>query len=139
MTREYMDNLLDQLKDDVLVLESMVRQAINEGVTSLMTRDKKLAKLTIKNDQAINDKRFQIENEVLITIATQQPMATDLRVLASILEIITELERMGDYAKGIAKITKITKNKELLPPVEYLIPMSELTMEMLRSANQSLR
>lgn len=134
MTREYMDNLLEQLMDDVLILESMVRQAINDGVTSLMTKDKKLAKQTIKNDQKINQKRFEIENEVLITIATQQPMATDLRVLASILEIITELERMGDYAKGIAKITKLTRHHEILPPLENLIPMANLTSEMLQAA-----
>jgi phosphate transport system protein len=99
-----------------------------------MTQDKKLAKQTIKNDSQINEKRFQIENEVLITIATQQPMATDLRVLASILEIITELERMGDYAKGIAKITKLTRKEELLPPVEHIPPMAELTSDMLRTA-----
>jgi phosphate transport system protein len=134
MTREYMDSLLNQLKEDVLLLEGMVREAILESVKSLMTQDRKLAKQITKGDQLINEKRFQIENECLITIATQQPMATDLRTLASILEIITELERMGDYAKGIAKITKLTKNKDILPPLEYLPPMAELTVDMLQKA-----
>jgi phosphate transport system protein len=134
MTREYMDNLLKQLKDDVLILESMVREAILDGVKALMTKDKKLAKKVIKGDQEVNDKRFQIENECLITIATQQPMAGDLRTLASILEIITELERMGDYAKGIAKITKLTKSKEILPPLEYLPPMADVTVDMLQKS-----
>ena len=134
MTREYMDTLLEQLKDDVLILESMVREAILNSVRSLMTNDTKLAKQVIRNDQVINEKRFQIENECLITIATQQPMAGDLRTLASILEIITELERMGDYAKGIAKITKFTKNEETPPPMEHLTPMTEIATEMLQKA-----
>ncbi|MBN2044311.1 MAG: phosphate signaling complex protein PhoU [Anaerolineales bacterium] len=134
MTREYMDNLLNQLKDDVLILESMVREAVLNGVKALMTGDKKLSKQVIRGDQEINDKRFQIENECLITIATQQPMAGDLRTLASVLEIITELERIGDYAKGIAKITKLTRNQEILPPLENLVPMAEISVDMLQKS-----
>jgi phosphate transport system protein len=134
MTREYMDKLMNELKDDVLILESMVRESILDAVKSLMTQDKKLAKRVTKNDQLINEKRFQIENECLITIATQQPMASDLRILASILEISTELERIGDYGKGIAKITKLTKRHELPPLMENLTPMADLAVDMLQSA-----
>ena len=134
MTREYMDTLLNQLKDDVLILESMVREAILMSIKSLMEQDRKLAKEIIKNDTEINVKRFHIENECLITIATQQPMASDLRILASILEIATELERIGDYAKGIAKITRLTKNEKLLPPLEYLPGMANEAVSMLQSA-----
>ena len=134
MTRQYMDTLLEQLKDDVLILESMVREAILESVKALMTQDRKLAKQITKNDKNINEKRFHIENECLITIATQQPMASDLRVLASILEISTELERIGDYAKGIAKITRITKHLEILPPLEHLPAMANEAVDMLQAA-----
>jgi phosphate transport system protein len=137
MTRQYMDTLLDQLMDDVLILESMVRESILESVKSLMTQDKKLAKQITRGDKLINEKRFQIENECLITIATQQPMASDLRILASILEISTELERMGDYAKGIAKITKLTKNSEILPPMEKLPEMADEAVDMLKKAVKS--
>lgn len=137
MTREHLDNLINQLKDEVIVLESMVRQAILDAVKSLMTQDKKLSKHVSKNDNLINQKRFEIENECLITIATQQPMAGDLRVLASILEIVTELERIGDYAKGIAKITRKIKQQQVLPPMEYLPPMTEEAVDMLQKAVQA--
>lgn len=134
MTRQYMDNLLEQLKDDVLILESMVRESILDSVKSLMTQDRKLAKEVTRKDRLINEKRFQIENECLITIATQQPMASDLRTLASILEIVTELERIGDYGKGIAKITRLVKNHDILPSMEYLPEMANEAVDMLRTA-----
>lgn len=137
MTREHLDNLINQLKDEVIVLESMVRQAILDAVKSLMTQDKKLSKQVSKNDHLINEKRFEIENECLITIATQQPMAGDLRILASILEIVTELERIGDYAKGIAKITRKIKTQSVLPPMEYLPPMADEAVDMLQKAVQA--
>jgi phosphate transport system protein len=134
MTREYLDQLINHLLDEVLILESMVREAILESVKSLMTQDKKLSKIVSKNDENINVKRFEIENECLITIATQQPMASDLRILASILEIITELERIGDYAKGIAKITRKTKGEDILPPLEYLPDMANEAVDMMQKA-----
>jgi phosphate transport system protein len=99
-----------------------------------MTEDRKLAKHIIQNDKLINAKRFEIENECLITIATQQPMAGDLRVLASILEISTELERIGDYGKGIAKITKLLKNQPVLPPLQYLPDMANEAVDMMQKA-----
>ena len=132
MTREHMDNLINQLKDDVLILESMVREAVLDGVKALMTKDKKLGKQVVKNDRLINEKRFQIENECLITIATQQPMASDLRVLASILEIVTELERIGDYAKGLSKIARKMKEQEIIPVMENLNEMTEIAVDMMQ-------
>lgn len=134
MTREHLDNLINHLLDEVIVLESMVREAILESVKSLMTQDKPLSKKVSKNDKMINLKRFEIENECLITIATQQPMASDLRVLASILEIITELERIGDYGKGIAKITRKVRGQEILPPMERLPDMANEAVDMLQKA-----
>ena len=134
MTREHLDNLINHLLDEVIVLESMVREAILESVKSLMTQDKNLSKKVSKNDKLINLKRFEIENECLITIATQQPMAGDLRILSSILEIITELERIGDYGKGIAKITRKVKGQEILPPMEYLPDMANEAVDMLQKA-----
>lgn len=134
MTREHLDTLINHLLDEVIVLESMVREAILDSVKSLMTQDKTLSKKVSKNDKLINLKRFEIENECLITIATQQPMASDLRVLSSILEIITELERIGDYGKGIAKITRRAKGHEILPPMEYLPDMATEAVDMLQKA-----
>jgi len=134
MPREHMDNLINQLKDDVLILESMVREAVYDGVRSLMTKDKKLGKQVAKNDRLINEKRFQIENECLITIATQQPMAGDLRILASILEIVTELERIGDYAKGLTKISRKIKEQPIIPIMENLNDMVDIAIDMMQRA-----
>lgn len=134
MTREHLDKKINKLKDDVLILESMVRQATLEAVNALIEKDIKKSKQIYLGDKKINNKRFDIENECLITIATQQPMAGDLRVLASVLEIITELERMGDYAKGIAKITLMIEGKEVLPIMQHLQEMAEVATGMLEGA-----
>ena len=134
MTREHLDKKINKLKDDVVILESMVRRATLEAVKALIEKDIKASKRIYAGDKKINNKRFEIENECLITIATQQPMATDLRVLASVLEIITELERMGDYAKGIAKINLLVEGKEVLPIMHHLQEMAEIATEMLEEA-----
>lgn len=134
MTRETLDRHIQELLDDVLALGSMVEQAILNAVEALKRRDLKAARRTYAGDQQINAKRFDIENRAIITIATQQPMARDLRVLASVLDVAGELERMGDYAKGIALIT-IRMGKE--PPIKPLIDvprMAKLTTSMLHRA-----
>jgi phosphate transport system protein len=99
-----------------------------------MTTDKKLGKQVTKNDRAINEKRFQIENECLITIATQQPMASDLRILASILEIVTDLERIGDYGKGLSKISRKIKEQPIIPVMEHLNGMTDVAVDMMQRA-----
>ena len=105
MPRETLDRQMHHLQDEVLLLGSMVEQAMLASVEALQRRDIPTAKRIFDNDHLINEKRYAIENAILILIATQQPMAHDLRLLAAILEVITELERMGDYAKGISKVT----------------------------------
>lgn len=137
MTREYLDNLINDLKDELIMLESMVRQATLDAVDSLMTNNEVLAKTVYANDKQINEKRFEIESECLIAIATQQPMARDLRVLASILEIVTELERIGDYAKGIAKITRQIGESGVLPAVDRLPEMASTAASMMQRAVQA--
>jgi phosphate transport system protein len=134
MTREHLDNLLDDLKSEIIVLESMVRQATLDSVDALMTNNRELSSQVYTNDKLINEKRFEIESECLITIATQQPMARDLRVLASILEIVTELERIGDYAKGIANINRLIGEKGVLPAVERLPEMAQTAADMMQQA-----
>jgi phosphate transport system protein len=105
MPRDTLDRQIHHLQDEVLLLGSMVEQAMLESVDALKNRDISVAKRIHNNDHFINEKRYALENAIVILIATQQPMARDLRLLAAILEVITELERMGDYAKGIAKVT----------------------------------
>jgi phosphate transport system protein len=133
-TRETLDRELRELKDELLLLGSMVEQATLDAVESLRTRDIETSRRVYAGDKQINDKRIHIENKCLIVIATQNPMATDLRILASILEITTELERMGDYAKGIARINIDMGEEELLKPLIDIPRMAQLSVDMLHRA-----
>jgi phosphate transport system protein len=103
-------------------------------VDYLKARNLEGARQIIAEDAQINGKRFQIEADVLVLIATQQPMARDLRALAAILDIIRELERTGDYAKGIAKISLSIGDRPLMKPLIDIPRMSEKAMDMLGRA-----
>jgi len=131
MLRKTFETEIRQVKDDVLILGSMVEQSLLGSVETLKKRDLKAAQKILEGDRAINKKRFEIENQLMILIATQQPMAHDLRVLASILEVISELERMGDYAKGIANINIRMGDEELLKPLIDIPRMAEKGVDML--------
>jgi phosphate transport system protein len=117
MIRKTFENELQEVRDEILVLGSMVEQAILGTVEALKKRDLEASKKILISDREINKKRFEIENQLMILIATQQPMAHDLRLLASSMEIISELERMGDYAKGIANINLRMGDQPLLKPL----------------------
>lgn len=132
--RETLDRELKRLEDEVLELGSIVEDAILESVDLLKKRDIPGAKRLIKADAEINRKRFKIEEEALTVIARQQPMARDLRTLAAILEIVTELERIGDYAKGIATITVRLGDEPLLKPLIDIPQMAEKSRAMLHRA-----
>jgi phosphate transport system protein len=134
MPRENFERELRKLQDEVLLLGSMAEQAVLDSVTALRQLDKKSAREIRKGDQKLNEKRYQIEHDTLIAIATQQPMARDLRFLAAILEIITELERIGDYAKGIAGIVLMLDKEDADIPRGDLKRMAELGLDMLRRA-----
>ncbi|HSL29304.1 MAG TPA: phosphate signaling complex protein PhoU [Anaerolineales bacterium] len=134
MLRKTFENEIQQVKDDVLLLGSMVEQAILASVDSLKKRDIKAAQKILDEDRLINQKRFEIENKLMILIATQQPMAHDLRLLASCMEIISELERMGDYAKGIANINVRMDDQPLLKPLIDVPRMAQKGVDMLHRA-----
>lgn len=134
MPRLTLEQELQRLQDQVLVLGSMVGEALVESVRLLKARDIPGSKRLIEADQAINEKRFAIENDVLTLIATQQPMARDLRILAAILEIITELERIGDYAKGIGRINVLIGEEPLLKPLIDIPYMATKVRDMLDRA-----
>jgi phosphate transport system protein len=131
--RERFDRYLQNLLDQVLVLGNMVEQAVAQSLAALQQRDHIAARRVYAGDQHINEKRYAIENECVTLIATQQPMARDVRFLAASLEIITELERIGDYAKGIAKITLLLSDEPDDPSISsHLNHMAELGLSMLR-------
>jgi len=131
MIRKTFENEIQQVKDEVLLLGSMVEHAIITSVEVLKKRDLKGAQKIIDEDKVINRKRFDIERQLMILIATQQPMAHDLRLLASTMEIISELERMGDYAKGIANINIRMGEEKLLKPLIDIPRMAQVGTSML--------
>src|SRR6266540_229415 len=131
MLRKTFETEIQQVKDDVLLLGSMVEQAILNSVESLKKRDIKASEEILRADMLINKKRFEIENHLMVLIATQQPMAHDLRLLASCMEIISELERMGDYAKGISNINIRMGDTPLLKPLIDVPRMAQKGVDML--------
>lgn len=134
MPRETLDRQLHHLQDEVLLLGSMVEQAMLEAVDALKRHDTVTAQRIFRDDHLINEKRYAIENAILILIATQQPMARDLRLMAAVLEVITELERMGDYAKGIAKVTIRMGDVQVPINMRTLTQMADLAVSMLHRA-----
>jgi phosphate transport system protein len=126
---------LREIQDDILIMGSMVSKATMLAIQALQNRDLTLAKQIIADDEKINHKRFDIEEKCIQLIATQQPMASDLRIIVSALNIITELERIGDYAEGNAKITIMIGDEPPLKPLIDIPRMAEKTVDML---NRSL-
>jgi phosphate transport system protein len=137
MVRETLDRILNDLKEETLTLESMVRQATLDSAEALVKRDYQTSRRVYQGDKLINEKRFKLEKDCIVAIATQQPMAVDLRALASILEICTELERMGDYAKGIARINFMLEGQPLLDPIKALPEMASIAANMLLRSVQA--
>jgi phosphate transport system protein len=135
--RETLDRAIDELLSQVIDQGQMVEDALRDSVDALKNRDVECAKIIYDGDRQINKMHFDIEEEVITLIATQQPMARDLRLLAAILEVTTELERMGDYAKGIARITVRIGEEELLKPMSHIPPMAEVCVDMLHRALQA--
>ena len=133
MTRNF-DRQINKIQDEMLLLGSMVEQTMLAAMDTLKRRDITEAHKIYKSDVQINEKRFAIENAILIAIATQQPIAHDLRVLAAMLEVITELERMGDYAKGIAKVVITLGDADIDIPIVELSQMAEKAVSMLHRA-----
>jgi phosphate transport system protein len=126
---------LREIQDDILIMGSMVSKATLLAIEALQKRDLALANQIIADDKKINRKRFDIEEKCIQLIATQQPMASDLRTIVAVLNIITELERIGDYAEGNAKITIMIGNEPPLKPLIDIPRMADKTADML---NRSL-
>jgi phosphate transport system protein len=140
MPREKFEHDLRRLQDEILELGAMAENAVTESVQTLKNQDLAKARSIIDGDRLINEKRFMIENEALTLIATQQPMAGDLRTLAAIFEIATELERIADYAKGIANIAVMIGSEILIKPLVDVPRMAAKACDMLhRSLEAFLR
>jgi phosphate transport system protein len=136
-TRTAFHQHLREVEDDVLTMGNMVTKAIDRSIEALKKRDLTLAHQIIADDAQINKSRFSIENKCIALIATQQPVASDLRIIVAVLNIITELERIGDYAEGIAKIVIMIGDEQPLKPLIDIPRMGEITLEMINKSLQS--
>ncbi len=125
---------LREIQNEMLYMGSMVEKAIARSIEALKERDLALAHQIIADDLKINEKRFSIEEKCIQLIATQQPMASDLRIIVSVLNVISELERIGDHAEGIAKIVVMIGDEPPLKPLIDLPRMAENTIDMLRQS-----
>jgi len=134
MSRKTFSQEMQEIKDEVLLLSSMVEQAVMNSVEALKNNDLKHARQVLLEDNNINRKRFEIELSIMVLIATQQPIAHDLRMLAASLDICTELERMGDYAKGIATINIRSEGLSLPHILREIYSMGEKAVDMLHRA-----
>jgi phosphate transport system protein len=134
MLRTAFERELRRLTEQILALGSVVENNLVEVIEVLRRRDGTGAQRLIAGDLEVNRKRIDIMNDVLVLIATQQPMAGDLRMIASTLEIVGELERINDYVKGIAKIALMIQGEPHHGLLGPLPRMAEKTREMLHQA-----
>lgn len=121
-----------ELEQDLVGMGEMVISAITRSVEALKNQTIKEAKKIVAEDMLINKKRWDIEEKCISLIATQQPVATDLRDLIAILNIITELERMGDYAAGTANITIMIGDQPLIKPLIDIPLMTVKATDMIK-------
>jgi phosphate transport system protein len=133
-TRGLLDQELDKLREHLIRMEGMVSAAIIGSVEALKNRDVEAANEIIKQDDKINKIRYKVERLGVIAIATQQPMASDLRTIIASMHIAIEMERMGDHASGIGEIVKQVADQPLLKPLIDVPRMAEISCEMLHNA-----
>ena len=137
MLRGEFDRSLNDLQNGLMELGRMVERAILKSMDALERHDLTACFEVVKDDELINQLRFKLEETSIDLIATQQPLAIDLRTLIAVLHIAVELERMGDYAEGIGKIGLIIGEEPLLQPFDEMRQMSNYAVDMLRRSLQA--
>jgi phosphate transport system protein len=133
-SRQALDDGLLGLQRDLRSLASLVDVAIERSIRALSRLDRQLAETVIEDDRPINELRFRIEDDAIHLIASQQPLAGDLRTVIAVLNVIVELERIGDYCVGIGKIVLLHEDMPLLKPLVDIPRMAQLVRDMLREA-----
>ena len=138
MLRADFDRNLKLLQDDLVILGDLVGQAITEAMDALKNRDLDASRRIVAADDVIDEKRFELEDQCIDLIATQQPIAIDLRTLMAVLHISVELERVGDYAEGIAKVTLMMGDEPLSKPLFDLPLLADKATDMLARSLDAL-
>ena len=131
MVRSSFERQLNEVEEDMLVMAGMVERAIERSIDALKNRDIELARVVIMEDMEINKKRYETEEKCLELLATQQPLARDLRTIVAVLHIIVDLERMGDHAEGTAKLAIMLADEPPLKPYVDIPRMAEVATRML--------
>lgn len=138
MPRTIFEQELTALQDDLLLMGSMVEKALAKAMDALRNRDMQAAREVVRDDDIIDDKLVEIEEQCIHIIATQTPVARDLRYLLAVLHIGTELERMADYAEGIGKISLMMGDEPPLKPLIDIPRMADKTIDMMRMSLDAL-
>lgn len=134
MVRVAFSESLRELQDGVITLGSMVEKAVGRAIEALRNQDATLAQSVVEDDEKINKMRWQLEENAILLMATQAPMAGDLRRIAAVMHIVTELERMADHAEGIAVLTLRTADEPHLKPLVDIPRMADVARELLLEA-----
>ena len=139
MTRTAFERQLTEIQDDMLVLATMAEAAIERSMDALKDRDVELARQIIADDLKINEKRYNTEERCLALVATQQPLASDLRTIVAVLHIIVDLERIADHAEGNAKLALLLADEPPLKPYIDIPRMAQKGIEMLRGSLEAFK
>jgi phosphate transport system protein len=134
MVRQVFQEQIRELLEDLLEMGQMVADSINSAIQALAKQDEQLAQWVIDYDDEINSFQYDIDEKCLVLIATQQPMASDLRAILSVSNIAAELERIGDYSEGIARLAIKLSERPLLKPLIDIPRMAEEGRRMLMTA-----
>ena len=138
MIRVGFDRHLEELQDELIELGNLVEEAITRAIDALKARDLEASRCVIAGDDLIDHQRFHLEEQCIYLMATQQPLATDLRTLITVTHVAVELERMGDYAEGIAKISLMMGDEPPLKPLIDIPRMAEKAIDMLHQSMDAL-
>jgi len=139
MTRTAFERQLTEIQDDMLALATMAEAAIERSIDALKNRDVELARQIIADDLKINEKRYNTEEKCLELVATQQPLASDLRTIVAVLHIIVDLERIADHAEGNAKLALLLADEPPLKPYIDIPRMAQKGIEMLRASLEAFK
>jgi phosphate transport system protein len=139
VTREHFDRDLLRLQEDVAAMGARAGEAIHRAVEALRNRDPVAAEAVIAEDEQIDALHMELEARCMRLLATQQPMARDLRTIASVFAITIDIERMADHAEGVSRATKRLGREPLVTPLVDIPKMEELVQEMLREALGAFR
>ena len=139
MPRVLYERELAEIEEDMLVMAGMVERAIDRSIEALKNRDVNLAHQVVLDDVEVNRKRYETEEKCLLLIATQQPLASDLRTIVAVLHVIVDLERMGDHAEGIAKVAIMLADDPPLKPYIDIPRMASIATDMLEQSLRAFR